>query len=280
MIVARILDMRAHVEALRELATLMHDRWSLLVTMTWRDLSDRYAGQVLGAAWAVISPLMAMATYLIAFGVIFRGRLGPTDDGTRFVAFMLAGLVPWMAMQECLGRATGAITNHANLVKQIVFPSEILPLRVALSTLPLLLIGLLVTIPISIVGGAWHPLGLLVLLPAATACLMLLLAGLSFWLAAIGVFARDVKDLVTFLLGIGLFLHPVLYPPDNVPAWLSTFFVASPFSHMIWCYRDALTLIDSSHAWSWVIFPLVSILAFTTGWRGYRMLKPSFGNVL
>ena len=248
--------------------------------MTRRDVVDRYAGQVLGSSWAVIAPLLTMATYVFAFGVIFKSRIGPDDDGTGYVAFALAGLVPWMGLQEGLSRSTAAITGNGNLVKQIVFPSEILPLKVALGTLPTLIIGLLPTICVSAVAGRLDPLGLLVLLPVALACYILLLAGLSYLLAAVGVFVRDVKDLIAFLLTIGLFLHPVLYTPASTPVWLAPIFIISPFSHMIWCFRDALIGRDPSHAWSWVLFPIVSILAFVLGWRTFRMLKPTFGNAL
>ena len=230
----RVFDLGSNLDAGREALSLLRTRGSLLLAMTWRDLTDRYAGQVLGTTWAVLSPLLMMATYLMAFGLIFRGRLGVTDDGTGYLAFMLAGLVPWMAMQDCLSRAPTAITGQASLVKQIVFPSEILPLRVALSSLPVLAIGLAVTIPIVIFSGSWHLFGLTVLLPIAIICYILFTAGVTLWLAAIGVFARDIKDLVTFLLGIGLFLHPVLYPTASVPVWLNPWFVISPFSHVIW----------------------------------------------
>jgi lipopolysaccharide transport system permease protein len=109
---------------------------------------------------------------------------------------------------------------------------------------------------------------------------ILLIAGLSYLLAAIGVFVRDVKDLVAFLLTIGLFLHPILYTPSSMPAWLSPLFVASPFSHMIWCFRDALVGPDPQHVLSWVVFPVSAVLIFTLGWRTFRMLKPTFGNAL
>lgn len=280
MILGRLLDMRGHAVAWREVVALFSARRELLLVMAWRDLTDRYAGQMLGAAWAVLSPLLMMGTYLVAFGLIFRGRLGIDDDGSAYIAYMLAGLAPWMATQDCLARAATAISGQANLVKQIVFPSEILPLRIVFSSLPTLLIGLVVTIPLAIYSGAWRIEGLFLLLPLALCFFAILLAGFSLWLAAIGVFARDIKDLITFLLGIGLFLHPILYPPGSIPVWLEPWFVLSPFSHMIWCFRDALTPTGPLHIWSWIIFPALSLIVFTTGWRGYRMLKPSFGNIL
>ena len=277
---SEVMNVRKNVAAVLDAARLLWRRRELLLEMTRRDVVDRYAGQVLGSSWAVIAPLLTMATYLLAFGVIFRSRIGPSDNGTGYVAFALAGLVPWMGLQDCLSRATTAIVGNGNLVKQIVFPSEVLPLKIALGTLPALTIGLLATIGVSAMAGRLDPLGLLVLLPSALVCYILLLAGLSYVLAAIGVFVRDVKDLIAFLLTIGLFLNPILYTPAGTPAWLRPLFLASPFSYMIWCFRDALIGRHPEHAWSWVVFPVVSILAFMLGWRTFRMLKPTFGNAL
>lgn len=280
MLYARLVDFRGNFGAAKQAVQLLWRRRELLLEMTRRDVVDRYAGQVLGSSWAIIAPLLTMATYLFAFGVIFRSRIGPDDDGTGYVAFALAGLVPWMGLQDGLSRSTAAIIGNGNLVKQIVFPSEVLPLKVALGTLPTLMIGLVATVCVSAIAGRLDPLGLLVLLPTALLCYILLLAGLSYLLAAIGVFVRDVKDLIAFLLTIGLFLHPILYTPSGTPSWLGPVFILSPFSHMIWCFRDALIGRDPQHAWSWMVFPTVSLLSFVLGWRTFRMLKPTFGNAL
>lgn len=276
----RFIDPHANLSAWSGFLALVRQRGELIAALTWRDLADRYSGQALGASWAFISPLLTMITYLFAFGLVFKGRIGATDTGAAYIAFMLAGLAPWITLQDCLGRASMAIRNSANLVKQIVFPSEVLPLRVALSSLPTLAIGLLVTIPVCIMSGGWTLFGLMVLLPLAALFMTVMFIGLAFWLAAIGVFVRDVKDLVQFFLGIGLFLHPVLYPPAFVPEWLKPWFAVSPFSHMIWCFRDALTEAEPIHLASWFIFPAFAIIVFTSGWRVFRMLKPSFGNLL
>jgi lipopolysaccharide transport system permease protein len=165
MLHSRAIDFRGNFSAVLEAAQLLWRRRELLLAMTRRDVVDRYAGQILGATWALVVPLLTMATYVFAFGVVFRSRLSPQDDGTGYVAFALAGLVPWMGLQEGLSRSTTAIVGNRSLVKQIVFPSEILPMKIALGTLPGLLIGLAVNVLVSAAAGRLTPLGLMVLLP-------------------------------------------------------------------------------------------------------------------
>jgi lipopolysaccharide transport system permease protein len=275
----KFLNFKANVHAGRQVAMLLRERGPLILAMTRRDIRDRYAGQALGVAWAFLSPLLIMTVYVMAFGLIFKGRIGTGDDGSAYIAYLLAGLVPWLTLQEILSRATTAVTDQANLVKQIVFPTEILPMRIAFAAFPTLAIGLLVVIPLALWSGHWSAIGLFVLLPVCLLCFVVLVTGLAFWLAAIGVFLRDIKDIVGFLMSVGLLLHPILYPPGAAPSWLEALFLASPFSYMIWCFREALVATPQP-AWVWVIYPAVSFLLFATGWRAFRVLKPTFGNAL
>jgi lipopolysaccharide transport system permease protein len=279
MIVARILSPAGNALALKEGVVMASRHGELIWHMTYRELKDRYAGQMLGVMWALCAPLLAMAAYVFAFTFIFRQRLGPSDTGTGYTVYVLAGLVPWLAMSDVLSRAPQAVSANVNLVKQIVFPIEVLPLKVALSGLPQLLVGLAVVGLLTGLDGrlAWP--GSALVLPAVV-LFTVSMAGLSYLLAAAGVFVRDIKEIITFLLSIGLFLHPILYPPHSPPRWLESLFVSSPLSHLVWCFRDAL--VDSSfvHPWSWGLATLFAVLIFASGWRFFRMLQPTFGNAL
>jgi lipopolysaccharide transport system permease protein len=279
MIAARIFSPVGTALALRDGLQSIYRNGGLVLHMTSRELRDRYAGQMLGIAWTVGTPLLAMATYVIAFTFIFRQRLGVDDSGNGYTAYVLAGLVPWLAMADVLSRAPAAVSGNASLVKQIVFPSEVLPLRVALASLPQLLVGLVVVLIISGLAGRIHP-HVLVLLPSALLIYVLTTAGLAYVFAAIGVFIKDVREIVTFVLSIGLFLHPVLYSPASTPAWLMPLFYLSPASHLVWCFRDALTEDTIAHPWSWIVASAFAVLIFATGWRFFRMLQPTFGNAL
>ena len=114
----------------------------------------------------------------------------------------------------------------------------------------------------------------------AVVLLLLMCAGLSYILAAAGVFLRDIKDIVGVLLLIGFFIHPIIYPPNQVPRWLDRVFAISPFTHVIGVFRDALVDGAVTRPWSWVIALVTSLVLIVTGWRVFRMLRPSFGNAL
>lgn len=280
LLLRRTLNPLGNAAALAEVVALVRRHRNLILEMTKREVRDRYAGSALGVAWAFLAPLLLMGVYLLAFATVFRVRLGVDDTGLDFAAFALAGLAPWVALQDAAGRAPVAVTGNANLVKQIVFPSEVLPMRVVLASLPALGIGLVVTIAISLVAGKVTSLGLLVLLPLAVLFHMAMVIGCAYILAAIGVFLRDMKDVVGLLLSVGIFVHPVFYAPASVPSALGWAFTLSPFSHMIWCYRDALFYGEVTRPISWLVAPIAGAVLVTLGWRVFRMLKVTFGNAL
>ena len=270
----------ANFGAFNAAANLTHRHRGLVIAMTKRELTDRYTGQFLGAAWAIISPMLTMLIYVLVFTFIFRGRLGAAGETTAFTAYALAGLAPWLAFGEGLSRTVGAVSGNANLVKQIVFPLEVLPLKVVLATLPTLAIGLTFAVVASGLAGLLDPLRLLIELPVAVASYLLFVAGLGFFVAAFGVFVRDLKDVIAFALGIGMFLLPIIYPPGAAPGPLRQTFGFNPVANMIFCFHDAIVgPVDAGHH-GWIVFPLTALVTFALGWRTFRLLKPGFGNAL
>ncbi len=275
----RLLDPVPNRAALRHFGDLLRKRGELVWEMTRREILDRYTGQVLGSLWAIGLPLLMMGVYVFAFLVLFHGRIPGSTSSVGYAAFMLSGLAPWMAVQEAIGRAPTAVSGNAGLVKQIVFPNEVLPLRVALGVLPTLLVGLAVVgelTPFAGFGSRYMiPLLLFVLV-----CHVVMTAGFVFLLSAIGVFVRDVRDFVTVILSIGMFLQPIFYVPGVAPRPLEIIFHLSPVSYLIWCYRDALVYGTITRPVAWVVLPVISLTIFTLGYRLYRHLQPAFGNAL
>jgi lipopolysaccharide transport system permease protein len=275
----KVLAPRPNLAAIREFSCLMVERWNLVYEMTCRDVLDRYAGQALGAAWVIAAPLLQMCVYVFAFSVLFSSRLSTDGSKAEYVSFILSAMAPWIAITEVLGRAPTVVTANTGLVKQVVFPSEVLPLKVTLGALPTLGIGLAVVLITAVIGGAAHPLGWL-LLPVPILCLVLMSAGFCYFLAALGVFLKDTKDIVGVLLSIGFFLHPIIYSPGVAPRGLRMLFYFSPISYVLWGFRDALFYGGIVEPWIWSAMILLSCTIFLLGYRTFRMLRPVFGNAL
>jgi lipopolysaccharide transport system permease protein len=270
----------ANVGALWGAGYTMFKHRGLVSAMTGRELTDRYAGQVLGAAWAFIAPMLTMTVYIVVFTFIFKGRLGEIENPAAFTAYALAGLAPWLTMSDVLGRSVMVVVGNANLVKQIVFPVEVLPMKVVFATLPTLGIGLTAAVISAAISGVldWERLG--IYLPAALGSYLLFIAGLAYLVSSFGVFLRDLKDIINFVLGIGLFLNPIIFPPGGAPDWLQASFIYNPISNMFFCFHYAVVGGVDPPNYAWTIFPIFAVVVFMLGWRAFRFLKPAFGNVL
>jgi lipopolysaccharide transport system permease protein len=219
-----------------------------------------------------------MLVYVFVFSFVFTVRLGVGDTGLGYTAFLLAGLAPWLAFQEAIGRAPTCIIENRSLVKQIVFPVDILPLKVVLSTLLVLGIGLVFPLALTVLNGTAKPLFWL-LLPLPAFSYLLLTIGLCYAIAAAGVFLRDMRNIVQLLLTIGLFAHPILYVPGMLPVQVELAFQLSPFAHVIWIFRDAV-LGEIAHPASWIVAPVVGLLCLVIGYRMFHGLHHMFGDAL
>lgn len=271
----------AHFQAFRDLVRLLTQNRQLTWEMTKREISDRYAGQAIGTLWAVGHPLALMAVYVFVFGFVFKARLGSgaADVPRDYITYLLSGLIPWMSFQESLGKGSQVIVANASIVKQVVFPIEVLPVKGVLASMATQTITsalLLAYILASSKALPWTAL----LLPALWAAQFLAMTGVSFVLSSVGAYFRDVKDFVQLANLIGMYLAPIAYAPERVPDLLRPILYANPFSYMAWCYQDALYFGRFEHALSWIVFPGGALFVFYAGFRVFRQLKTQFGNVL
>ena len=196
-----------------------------------------------------------------------------------YTAFLMVGLVPWLAFQEALSRAPTVILESRSLVKQIVFPIDIIPLKLVLSTLVVLGVGLAFPLGLMLFDGTARPLFWL-LLPIPVLCHLALAIGLTYALAAVGVFLRDTRNIVQLFLMVGLFLHPTpVLAPGMVPAKLEFVFYLSPLQ---------LQYMDISRCGSWssntsIVLDYSTcnrVSALTLGYRLFRSLSHMFGDAL
>lgn len=274
-----ILDRRGHRLVVADMARLYTAHRHLIWELAKRDLRDRYAGQFLGVLWAVGHPLFLMALYVLLFAYIFPVRLGTNSAIPRdFTLSILAGLIPWLTFQEVLTSSTTVIRNNGSLVKQIVFPIEVLPVKAVLASTVSQLVATGFLVAFAVARGAleWS----ILLWPILLGFQLLAMSGACYLLSAIGVFVRDLKDFVQIFCAANLFLQPILYVPDHLPAAFRAVFYLNPFSYMVWCYQDLVFFGAITHPWAWIVYPVGSVGLFYVGFRLFRKMKIGFGDVL
>lgn len=212
--------------------------WYPLAALVQRDLRKRYAASFLGAAWMVVQPLILLALYLLVFAVILRS--GRDAAGAReFALYLLAGMLPYLAITDALHRAIGALREDRSLLERETFPAAVLPLsRVVTASLPEVVgLGLLVVLAASM---GRPPSGWLILLPVLVVGRIALTTGLAWILSTLAVFVTDLAELLSLLLTAWLFLTPIFYPADAAPPLLRALFVVNPLYYLVRAYRFVL----------------------------------------
>jgi len=249
---------------------------------TVRAVEMKHRGSYLGVIWALLNPLMMLALYGVVFGVFFKNRFNvlPDETGTDFALGVFLGLILFHVIAETLSAAPVIVTSNPNLVKKVVFPLEILPLSQlgafwfnALVSLVLLLAGILVVgRGLTWEGVLWLPI---ILLPHA-----LLSAGLALLLSALGVFFRDITQVVTFGSQIVLYASAVFYATTLVPPSVWSILRWNPILHTIRLARDALLWNRPIDLDNLGYTYLTGAFVFTIGWIFFRKVQSAFADVL
>jgi lipopolysaccharide transport system permease protein len=258
--------------------TLWRNR-GLIRVMVRRDILGRYRGSFGGGLWTVINPLLLMLTYYFVFGVVLRSRFPGDPSRAGFVLYYLAGMLPWLAFSEAVGRAPTVLLDHRNFVKKLVFAVETLPANLAAAGLVseffavLLFCGFLLAVR--------HGVPATVLwLPALLIPQLLFTLGLSWFLAALGAFVRDLGQTIGFILTIWFFVTPICYPEESLPAAAASVATRNPIYVLVRGYR-AIFLESRAPAFGplWK-FWLLSAVVFVLGHAWFYKLRKSFADML
>jgi len=207
--------------------------------MTLRDFQSKYVGSLFGLFWTVINPLLLLVSFTFVFTVVFRAKFGPESGLGANALYILAGILPWVAFQEGLGRATVALLEHRNLVTRVQFPVAVLPAVPVLSAVLGQLIGLAVLIVLAAVYASGAGISLL-WLPLLLILQILFTLGLAFLLAGLNVFFRDAVHLVPVLLLVWMYGTPIFYPAAMVPQKYQLLIALNPMAHLVEAYRRVI----------------------------------------
>jgi lipopolysaccharide transport system permease protein len=225
---------RALENALQPWAVTWRHR-ALILRMIRREIAGRYLGSMLGLVWTIVHPLAMLLVFTFAFKVVFKSRwTGAAGSGGEpdFAVAMFIGLIIYSLFCECLARAPGLVLGHVNYVKKVVFPLEIL--AAVVTGTALFNAGMALIVWLGLVAVAQQALPwTIVLLPVLLLPLVLMCLGLVWLLASLGVFIRDLGQLVGLGTMALLFLSPVFYPVSAVPAPFGAWMHANPLTGII-----------------------------------------------
>jgi lipopolysaccharide transport system permease protein len=251
----------------------------LIRVMTRRDVLGRYRGSFGGSFWTVFNPLLLMLTYYFVFAVVLRAQFPGDPSRSGFALYYLAGMLPWLAFSEAVGRSATVIHDHRNFVKKLVFAVETLPVNlvaaglvtecVAIVLFCIFLLAVGKPVPASV---AWLPV---LLIPQ-----VLFTAGLSWFLAGLGVFVRDLGQILGFLLTIWFFATPICYPETSLPPAAAMLLSKNPIYVLVRGYRDILLHQHAPVFGSlWKLW-LLSLIVFILGHAWFYKLRKSFADMM
>lgn len=256
------------------------DNRNLIQVLVKREVIGRYRGSLMGILWSFFNPLLMLAVYTFVFGVIFKSRWSAESNSqTEFALILFAGLIVFNLFAECINRSPALILSNVNYVKRVIFPLEILPWVALGSAAFHALISLSVWLAAYVIFfGVPHVTVLL--LPVVTLPLMFFIIGLSWWLASLGVYLRDVSQFVGIFVTVLMFLSPVFYPASALPEWFRSLLIINPLTTVVEQVRDVMFWGKLPDWTMLAITLLISVFIAWLGFAWFQKTRKGFADVI
>ncbi|MBB5020519.1 lipopolysaccharide transport system permease protein [Chitinivorax tropicus] len=253
---------------------------NLLVGLVHREIIGRYKGSTLGILWSFFNPVLMLAVYTFFFSVIFQTRwLGGSGSKTEFALILFAGLLVFNFFAECMNRSPSLILSNVNYVKKIVFPLELLPIVAMGSAGFHLLVSFFVWLGFYVVIFGIPHLGVL-LFPVVLVPLALLTLGFTWFLSSLGVYLRDVSQVVGALVPVLMFLSPVFYPLKSLPEEFRAVVHLSPITVAVEQTREVMYWGGSIDWSAWGGYLVISCIIAWLGFAWFQRTRKGFADVL
>jgi lipopolysaccharide transport system permease protein len=256
-------------------------RFDLVRTLATRELAARYRGSLLGVVWTVLTPIVMIAIYTFIFAGIFGARFGKQSDaaGWDYALYIFCGLLPWTAFAETLQTSATTILTHVNLVKRVVFPLATLPVSHACAAFVNQLCGTFVLLALALaLRGRLH--ATVLWLPLLWMLQMLFVCGLSWFVAALGVFLRDTPQGLSLVLTAWLFLTPIIYPLAVVPESYRSYLAFNPWTPLVESHRRVILDGTAPDFAGLTYFAVVALLVFAGGYFWFARTRRGFADVI
>ncbi len=254
----------------------MSNQFFLLRELVQRDFQSRFAGSLLGFLWPFLLPLWQLLLFSFVFSTVLKIPLtGARTD--NFALFLFCGLLPWMALSEGLTRSATAVTDNANLVKNVRFRSEILVVAAVLGALTMEGVALAVFLVILAASGQLTAGGLPVLLVAVPLQIALTL-GLGLLLCCVHTLFRDTAQLLSMGMMGWFYLTPIVYPRSLIPPRYQGWIQWNPLTTLVDLYRQALLAGEAGVPAGLGQLALVALVLLLAGLWLFRRLQHGFAD--
>lgn len=266
----------------REMAVSLWRNRGLILALVKREVVGRYRGSVMGVAWSFFNPLLMLVIYTFVFSVVFKARWGVgggEESKTGFAIMLFVGMIVHGLFAECVNRAPGLILSNVNYVKKVIFPLEILPWvsfgaalfhsTISLGVLLLAQLILFQQMPWTVI---FFPF---VLLPLVFATM-----GFSWFLAALGVYLRDIGQVTSLFTTVLLFVSPVFYPISVLPKKYQGFLQLNPLTFIIEEGRRTLIFGQPPDMSRWVVMLAAGMVIAWAGFAWFQKMRRGFADVL
>lgn len=256
---------------LREMWEYRELAWFLV----WRDVKVRYKQAALGAAWAILQPVLAMLVFSIFFGRL----AGMPSDGLPYPLFVYTALVPWTFFAYSLDQSANSLVTNSQIVSKVYFPRALAPLASSLSGLLDLGLALLVLLGMMAYFGVW-PTWNVIWLPAFVLFAVVASLAVGMWLSALNVMYRDVRYTLPFLVQIWLFATPVVYPSSLLSEPWRAVYALNPMVGVVEGFRWALLGLPAAPTAQVIVSFLTSMLLLLGGFIYFRRVEDGFADIL
>jgi lipopolysaccharide transport system permease protein len=248
----------------------------ILYFLIWRDIKVRYKQTVIGAAWAIVQPLMTM----VVFSIFLGGLAKVPSDGIPYPVFSFCALVPWAFFANGLTQSSQSLVSSSHLITKVYFPRLLIPTARVLAGLPDLGLAFLV-----LLGIIWYyglrPSPLLVLwLPAFILLALVTALGFGLWLSALNVKYRDIQHAIPFLTQLWLFATPIAYPASLVPGPWRTLYALNPMVGVVEGFRWTLLGSGDSPGVMSAASALAALVILVTGAFFFRRVERTFADLI
>lgn len=264
----------------REMVASVWRHRALTSALVRRDVVGRYRGSVMGIAWSFFNPLFMLMIYTFVFSTIFRARwAGVEESKADFAIILFVGMIVHGLFAECANRAPGLILSNANYVKKIVFPLEIFPWVVFGSALFHACVSLAVLLLAQLIIRQQMP-WTIVLFPLVLLPLVFSTMGVSWFLAALGMYMRDIGQAIGILTTALLFLSPVMYPLSAVPESVRWWIELNPLTYIIEEGRNTLIFGRMPDMQRWIVMLAAGLLVAWAGFAWFQKTRRGFADVV